>query len=110
MFSRRELEGYVMVDHRESPGFTPQEAAQAGFRNLPVGKGTKFQGITYRCSHCEAQIVLEIKNRDKSPGHCSKCDRNLCKRCALVWKLTGVCRPFNQIIDEMLTKGTHHGA
>ncbi len=41
MLSARSLEGYLEIDHRESPGFTPDEAVQAGLRRIAsdVGKG-----------------------------------------------------------------------
>lgn len=100
MFSKRELEGYVEIDHRESPGITSAQAAKAGCE-VAVGKGVRFQSPTYRCSHCEAMVVMR-PDRSRIRGYCRKCDRYLCDNCSLVAKVTGECSPFNKFIDDYM--------
>lgn len=99
MFSKRELEGYLMIDHRESPGFTPQEAQAGGLAGLPVGRGTLTQRPTINCSHCSALVILEpLRTRDR--GYCPKCDKYVCDLCEAERVSTGVCRPFQKVIDD----------
>lgn len=101
MFSKREMEGYVMIDHRDSPGFTPEEAARVGYAGLPVGKGMLFQSPTITCSHCQAVVIIN-PDRSRNRGYCPKCDAYICDQCEAERVLTGVCRPFKQIIDEFV--------
>jgi len=102
MFSKREMESYVEIDHRESPGITPEQAARAGRGTIPVGKGQVFKSAAYQCSNCERLVVLN-PNRSRDRFWCSKCDEYHCDDCALRTKITGICRPFKQLIEEALT-------
>src|SRR5215469_760102 len=99
MFSKRSLEGYIEIDHRESPGITPEQAAATGFVCLPVGKGMRYQSAMNACSHCQRRVVLN-PNRTRERGYCPKCDKYLCDLCEAARVKTGVCRPFVQIVDE----------
>ena len=89
MFSKRELEGYVMIDHRESPGLD----------HPLLGKGTLFQAPTYNCSHCQRLVIINPK-RNRERANCTKCDHIICDECGTNMRLTGICRPFKQIVDE----------
>ena len=71
MFSKRELEGYLMIDHRMGEGITPEQAARAGNGTIPVGRGMLFQSPTVNCSHCSRLIVLN-PDRSRSRGYCPK--------------------------------------
>ena len=99
MFSKRELEGYLMSDHRESPGFTPGQAVIPGCDALPIGPGALFEAPTVNCSHCERLVVIN-PNRTRSRGYCPKCDHYVCDECEAARVKTGICRPFKQVIDE----------
>jgi hypothetical protein len=103
MFSKRELEGYLEIDHRESPGITPELAAKVGRGTIPVLAGTIFKAATYNCSHCEALVVINPK-RTRTRGYCPKCDRYVCDLCEAELVRTGVCRPFKQVLDEFIDK------
>lgn len=97
-FSRRDLEGYMEIDHRDSPGL-PGLARKWG---LPIGRGQRFQAPTRTCSHCQAQIV--IADRTQELHRCSKCDKNLCPRCNLEFVLTGICYPWAKRMEDVLNK------
>jgi hypothetical protein len=101
MFSKKELEGYLKIDHRLGEGITPQEASQAGRGTIPVGRGMLLETATYRCNHCTRQIV---KNplRERERGYCPKCDHYICDTCEATRLRTGVCKPVAKIIDEFL--------
>ena len=103
MFSKRELEGYLEIDHRESPGISPELAAKVGLGTIPVPAGTVLKTSTYNCSHCEALIILNPK-RTRARGYCPKCDRYVCDMCEAERVRTGVCRPFKQVLDEFIDK------
>lgn len=101
MFSKRELEGYLLIDHRESPGITPEEAAKAGRGTVPVGRGMKFEAPTVNCSHCRRLVVLNpLRTRDRA--YCPKCDHYLCDSCEAARAQTGECYTFAQRIDDFM--------
>jgi|SRR5882672_267683 len=116
MFSKRDLEGYLEIDHRESPGFTSEEANAAGLRRVAtdVGKGTRAQIPVVNCSHCQMHIIMNpLRTRDRA--YCPKCDRYICDRCEMVRVASGgLCKPFTQVVDEFMeaaAKGMlKHGA
>lgn len=94
MFSKRELEGYLEIDHRESPGL---DSNLFPFR----GSNTLFQTPTVNCSHCERLVVLN-PDRSRSRGYCPKCDRYVCDQCESERVRTGICYPFKRIIDDFI--------
>ena len=93
MFTRRETEGYLLIDHRDSPGLTEAERVAAGLSPLmPVGKGQRLEIATYCCSHCDRIVGINMK-RNRARTVCFKCDRYICDHpCTLEYKLTGKCR------------------
>lgn len=107
IFSKKDLEGYVKIDHRESPGFnTPQEAAEAGRKSLLpyVGAGKLFEGATITCSHCQ-RVFIKNPDRVRTRGYCPKCDHFICDPCELERvRSGGACTPFKKIIDAFREK------
>ena len=104
LFSLRENEGYVLIDHRESPGLTPEELAQAGSNPLmPVGRGRKFEAPTFTCHHCDRIVILNpLRNRDR--GYCQKCHHQLCDNCETKKAVDGKCNSRERRIDEFLER------
>lgn len=104
MHSRRELEGYLLIDHRDSPGITPEQAAKAGKATVSVGAGKRLEAPTYNCSHCTALVIIE-PTRTRARAYCPKCDRHICDKCEIIRVASGgACKPFKQVIDELLAK------
>lgn len=101
MFSKRELEGYLLIDHRTGDGITQNQAVDAGHETLPVARGMVFQSPTINCSHCERLVVLN-PDRSRSRGYCPKCDRYVCDQCEAERVRSGVCKPFKKVIDEFV--------
>ena len=101
MFSRRDRESYLEIDHRESPGLTEAEAnAIPGLQGVAVGKGQHFKSPAVRCAHCPRQIILR-PDRSRARNFCMKCDHYICDDCALLRKVSGVvCRPWEKFIDD----------
>lgn len=88
-------DGYILIDHRESPGLGGPLTT----------KGQRFEGATNTCSHC-SKVVIQNPLRTRERGHCSKCDYFICDPCQADMYLGGECRCFNVRVDELLkTKG-----
>jgi hypothetical protein len=99
-FSKRSLEGEMMIDHRESPGLRPEDVAHIPGA-IAVGKGQLFESAIISCSHCPRIVVLN-PDRSRERGYCRKCDDYICDFCTEELHRTGVCRTWVQVIDEIL--------
>lgn len=78
-------EGYVMVDHRASPGLTEQQAQRFGYHPSQVGEGKVFEASTYGCPHCGGTVVMNpLRVRER--GRCFKCNSNVCDVCAAIMR------------------------
>lgn len=87
VFSQRSFEGYLEIDNRESPGLRPGEA------------GKIIQRVTKKCQHCWRIVVIN-PDRTRARGYCPKCDGFVCDECETNRVLTGICRPWKQVVDE----------
>jgi hypothetical protein len=67
---------------------------------MPVGS-KRFQLVTYKCCGCEAMVIVRPE-RTRQRTWCAKCDAYMCDGCSLAFKITGVHKPFKQIIDEFI--------
>ena len=94
--SKRKFEGELIIDHRESPGLTPE---QVRGRGPVVGKGELWKSATYNCVHCQAVVILNPL-RTRPRGYCQKCDDYQCDAC-----VPFPCKPFQQVIDEIQEAG-----
>src|SRR5260221_11085445 len=97
MKSKRSHEGYLLIDHRNSPGLTDAETHAGG---LPAGSGRgMFEAPTITCSHCQTTLIVNpLRNRER--GYCRKCDHYICDQCGVVLAATGICKPFKRYVDE----------
>ena len=99
MFSKRSLEGYLLIDHRA-----------AGVTATP-DQPRMIEAGTLTCSHCQKQLIVNpLRTRDR--GYCPKCDHYVCDGCEQVRVATGVCYTFKQRMDDMekaVLKGTING-
>ncbi len=105
--SKRSSEGYLMINHKDSPGLTDEflgkiQQACPGEDTLPPGSGHgMFETSTVSCSHCQAMVILNpLRNRQR--GWCGRCGHYVCDRCAGLLKIGVPCKPFAQIIEEVL--------
>ena len=86
--NKSSLEGYLMIDNRAS-------------------HGGMLEMSTLTCSHCQNQVVLNPA-RQRARNYCPKCDRFICDECELHRSISGICRPYTQVLDmaeDMVTKG-----
>jgi len=65
MPSLKTHEGYLLIDHRGSPG-TSQ-----------VPGGTMLEAASFTCPHC-SRVIFKNPRRVRPRGYCRKCDQNVC--------------------------------
>jgi hypothetical protein len=106
VFSKRELEGYLLIDHSDSPGLAATELAAAHLPgNMPVGRGMTLEAPTLTCSHCQAIVVIN-PNRQRERAWCAKCDHYICDNCGAAMKTPGYeHKSFKEVIDDFLEAG-----
>lgn len=92
--SKRRHEGYLMVDHRESPEVPFNPAMVGKPESIIVGRGQLFESATVTCSHCQVVVVLNPL-RTRARGYCAKCDRYVCDNPGC----NRECTPFDAVID-----------
>lgn len=90
-------EGYLLIDHRDSPGITPEEAHAAGRGAFAVPGGKRHESGTITCTHCCAIVVLNPM-RKRPRNYCPKCDAYICDGCAATAERLG-CRPLDKMFD-----------
>src|SRR5205823_4513732 len=103
LLSKRDLEGYIEINHKDSPGISPELAAQVGRGTIPVAAGQVFQAAATTCPYCE-RLVIRNPLRERERAYDAKTDRYICDDCALVRKLGGELKPMKQVIDEFMDK------
>lgn len=94
MFSKRSQEGYLLIDHRNSPGVPRDLMRQAGL-DLAGAPGAVFESATITCCHCNTVVILNPL-RTRPRGHCRKCDKYVCDNPACHVE----CRPFSKAVDD----------
>jgi hypothetical protein len=69
----RKQQGYLFIDHRNSPGISAADAFRAGYLAEHVGEGKVYESHTLTCAHCKTCVV---KNpfRQRERARCFKCD------------------------------------
>lgn len=84
-------EGYLLVDHRGSPGVTGE-----------APPNSVFESATRNCAHCQRVVVMNpLRTRERHS--CRKCDAYICDDCAAA----GECRPFVKLLDQAASAVEH---
>jgi hypothetical protein len=80
-------QGYLELDHRNSPGLPEDFLAR---RHLPkeAGRGV-YEAETFTCGHHPGVVIVAPERMRRERVTCWKCDRWLCDRCAAIHKATG---------------------
>jgi len=100
MKSLRSHEGYLLLDHTNTTGIPDEIMIQHG---LPVGAGKGlFEAATFTCKHCQTIVIINPK-RNRERAYCRGCDHLLCDACGAERAITGKCKTFDQLADELLT-------
>lgn len=92
--------GYLIIDHRDSPGLSPADVAHVPGA-VAVPKGTVTERDVQQCTHCQRQIVLNPL-RERPRGYCPKCHHYICDTCEAIRIKTLACVPFAVVEDRAL--------
>ncbi len=100
--------GYLMIDHRASPGLPEDVARWAGYDPVLVGEGKVYEVDTLCCSHCNACVVPNAM-RTRARAKCMECDNReghyICDGCDFLRTQPGyVHAPFKKTIDTALNR------
>ena len=107
MKNKRSKEAYVMIDHRNSPGITPEFVRDNNLNAPAVGAGSVFESAMIVCTHCGADVILN-PNRTREREWCFSCDGYICDGCGVARRSGIACVPMKKIIDDLYDK-LHHG-
>jgi len=102
MSSLKRHEGYLLVDHRASPGLPEDVALKAGYDPKFCGEGKIFEAASLTCSHCKnSWIKNPLRTRERA--YCSKCDHYICDWCDLKRQdPLYVHLPYSKVVDITL--------
>jgi len=90
--------GFLEIDHRDSPGLTPEQVAHIPGA-IAVGAGQLLERDIQQCSHCQRGVILN-PGRVRARAVCLKCDHFVCDGCAEILARTGECVPFLKRLDR----------
>lgn len=90
----KKSEGYVLIDHRSSPGLGP--------RGTHLGEGSVFEAKVKKCNHCQRLSVINpLRMRERA--YCPSCDEYICDPCEIVRVASGYqCKPYDKVIEEII--------
>lgn len=91
--------GYLVIDHRDSPGLTPADVAHVPGA-VAVPGGVLYERDSKTCSHCQRQVALN-PGRVRARAVCPKCHAYICDECEGIRVAAGgACIPFKQVLDR----------
>lgn len=96
--SQRAREGYLQIDHRESPGI-PEPNAKPHPDMPIVGRGVNFETATQRCTQCHRIVILN-PDRQRPRNYCAKCDGYHCDGCTAT-NPYGHCDTLDAVFDRL---------
>lgn len=104
MTSQKRHEGYLLIDHRASPGLPADFYRPLGSSAPACGEGQVMEFATLTCWHCK-NVFVKNPNRTRERPYCAKCDHYICDGCKAISLLPLYDHtPFEKIVD--VVKGT----
>jgi hypothetical protein len=96
-------EGYLMIDHRASPGIPEDVAVRIGMDPKQVAEGKLFETATLTCCHCKGTVLRNVW-RTRPRYDCPKCGHKyLCDGCAAATRMPDYDHtPFEKLVDDTL--------
>jgi hypothetical protein len=102
--SKPRREGYLLIDHRYSPGVTEEFVRNSGVEGgTAVPGGVTFESATVTCLHCNGVVILS-PTRKRPRGYCARCDGYVCDRPACGLE----CRSFEKLVDKLQEQYAKH--
>lgn len=80
MASLTRKEGYLLIDHRASPGVPESVALQVGLDPMGLRGGRMLENATLHCEHCGG-VFLKNPERVRERHYCRHCDGYICDSC-----------------------------
>ena len=98
-------DGYLMVDHRFSPGLPEDVARASGYDPRFTREGQLFEAATMFCPHCGVTLVKNpLRKRDRE--YCRLCDHYICDICHIIRTAPDYKHvPYVQLRDMVLALG-----
>lgn len=96
-------EGYLLVDHRASPGIPEEVAVKIGMDPKLVAEGRMLEAATLTCAHCKGVIVRNpFRLRERTT--CPKCsNKYLCDLCGFRATLPDYDHmPYEAQVDQVM--------
>lgn len=94
--------GYLIIDHRDSPGLTADDVRHVPGA-LAVAGGSVLERDVKQCSHCGRNVFLE-PNRVRQRAVCPKCHHYICDNCERARVMSGgLCVPLQRVLDAAQT-------
>ena len=106
MSTLRSLEGYIMIDHRNSPGVPDEVMVKQGL--IPGSGRGLFESATFTCPYCETVVIMN-PDRSRPRGYDRKLDRYICDRCETVRVSGAPMKTMKQVADEILNTNAKAG-
>lgn len=102
--SLKQGSGYLIIDHKDSPGITPDQIPHT-LRNttIVVGANQVYEADIQQCTHCQRGVVLNA-DRTRARGYCPYCHHYICDSCREMLDITGQCIPFKKRFEEAINK------
>jgi hypothetical protein len=105
--SKRAFEGYLLIDHRDSPGTTVENCLANGVdpnASPLVPKGQQYESATISCTHCQRIVILNpLRTRERH--YCGYCDHYICDNphCRLMASGVVPHKTMQQVFAELET-------
>jgi hypothetical protein len=101
--SQRRQQGYLMVDHRASPGLTEDVSRALGYDPKLTSEGKLYEADTMTCAHCKC-VVVKNPNRLRARHYCMKCGGEyICDGCAFkATQADYIHTPFVAVVENHL--------
>lgn len=91
--------GYLVIDHRDSPGLSPADVAGVPGA-IAVPGGDMLERDVQQCSHCQRAVVLN-PGRVRTRAVCPRCQHYICDTCESARVTSGgACVPFQAVLDR----------
>jgi hypothetical protein len=104
MSSLKRHDGELTIDHRASPGLTPEQARSVGLPGAPLGEGTSTGFATVSCSHCGGVWIVNPYRTRERP-YCKVCDHYICDPCKAVSLQPGYVHRTIEDLTNMICSG-----
>jgi hypothetical protein len=106
MSSLKRFDGELTIDHRASPGLTPEEARAFGMPEVPLSEGREVSLATVQCNHCGG-VWLVNTYRTRERHYCKWCDHYLCDLCAATSALPDYVHRTIAELTDLITSGKY---